>query len=284
MFMRNHLHQLLACGLLVLSAFLHASTNQGQLAIGTLNCRLLFNPAINHRGSVDDQNRVTPEIYRQKLKNLAGLLAETDIIALQETGGPVEIRELAALLNMQTHWVQGRDTFTGQETGFLTRKIPGWEFKTTGRDPKLENLSKHLTLKATRRTTGEQILLLNVHLIRPIGKNAGKHQGQLLAIHNWITNQNQKNPEATILVLGDFNSKNPANLFDPKIRDAGRNTGPTHIDGSRYDRIFVAGPKDPQTTRIQRPPFGKKPNKLQITLWSDHFLLTTTFNFNSIPQ
>jgi hypothetical protein len=58
------------------------------LKVGTLNCYLLFDPAIDHVGKVDDENRLQPAEYQTKLSNFSTLMTGYEILALQETGAP----------------------------------------------------------------------------------------------------------------------------------------------------------------------------------------------------
>ena len=65
------------------------------LKIGSLNCYLLFDPSIEHRGKVDGANRMTAEQYRTKVANLSTLTKGYQLVALQETGGREEVTALA---------------------------------------------------------------------------------------------------------------------------------------------------------------------------------------------
>ena len=96
------------------------------LKVGTLNCYLLFDPAIDHTGKVDDENRLQPAEYQTKLSNLSTLASGYEVVAIQETGGRPEITALAAKAKLDWFWTKGKDTATGEEVGLLYR-LPGWK-------------------------------------------------------------------------------------------------------------------------------------------------------------
>jgi hypothetical protein len=50
------------------------------LKVGSLNCYLLFDPSIEHRGKVDDENRMTADQYRAKVDNLATLTKGYEVV------------------------------------------------------------------------------------------------------------------------------------------------------------------------------------------------------------
>jgi hypothetical protein len=118
------------------------------IKVGTLNAYLLFNPSIDHRGKVDDANRMTADQYRTKLANLASLTKGYQIVALQETGGRAEITALATASGMSWIWTKGNDTATGQEVGIL-HNLPGWKVTSKGRVTELDRVvSKHVLVQA----------------------------------------------------------------------------------------------------------------------------------------
>ena len=69
---------------LLLAVFALAS----ELKVGSLNCHLLFDPAVQHRGKVDDENQMTETQYRTKLENLAALAKGYQGLAFQEPLAP----------------------------------------------------------------------------------------------------------------------------------------------------------------------------------------------------
>jgi hypothetical protein len=150
------------------------------LRIGTLNCYLLFDPAIDHRGKVDDDNRMTSAQYQQKLTNLATLTKAYNVVALQEIGGKTETAALAKAAGFSWAWTQGRDTATGQEVALL-HNLPNWQVTSKGRVAELDRVvSKHLLVLATHEQ--ERVYFLAVHLLRPIDAQQQKQEGQRKAI------------------------------------------------------------------------------------------------------
>ena len=132
-----------------------------ELKVGSLNCYLLFDPAIDHRGKVDDANRMTPEQYRTKVANLAPLTKGYELVSLQEIGGRDEVTALAKAAGMSWAWTQGKDTATGQDVAVL-HNLPGWAVSSKGRVGELDRVvSKHLLVLATKGQ--ERVYFLAVH-------------------------------------------------------------------------------------------------------------------------
>ena len=256
----------------LLLLLLTVSAIAGELRVATLNCYLLFDPAIQHRGSVDDENRMSTEAYRTKLDNLAKMAAGFQVIGLQETGGKDEIAALASRMGYQWAFAKGRDTYTGQEVGLLYQAPPGWRFTNNGRVGVLDRVvSKHLLVTATDGR--HRVLFLVVHLLRPIGENAAKQAEQVAAISRWANGQ-AKAEGTTVVVLGDTNvsAKKPVFSFGVELNAIG-GYPPTHLNGDSYDRM-TAGPNARWLApEVVRPPYGKKPNNHLKQVWTDHFLL-----------
>jgi hypothetical protein len=245
------------------------------LKVGSLNCYLLFDPAIDHRGKVDDANRMTAEQYRTKVANLATLTKGYNIVSLQETGGRAEITALARSAGMAWAWAEGRDTATGQEVGFL-HNLPGWLVTSKGRVAALDKVvSKHLLILATRER--ERIYFLAVHLLRPIGANEEKQAKQRAAIGEWVSQQLAREPGATVVVVGDTNNTDRRSLYGVG-RDAGElnNFAATHLTNKCYDRLVVAGAGKWTGIEVLRPPYGPRPNDANKRVWTDHYFVGAT--------
>lgn len=247
----------------------------GQLRIGTLNCYLMFDPAIEHPGKVDDANRMTAEQYRTKVANLATLLRSYQIVALQETGGREEIAALGKAAGMSWLWTRGRDTATGQEVGIL-HQLPGWKVTPKGRIAELDRIvSKHLLLHASRER--ESIYVLAVHLLRPIGAQAERQARQRQAIGEWARTLAEREPGAVVVIAGDTNFGDRQSVYGLG-RDAGElnRYAATHLAGRCFDRLVVIGPGSWSNVEVRRPPFGPRPNDLNKLLWTDHFFVAAT--------
>ena len=50
-----------------------------EIKVATLNCFLLFDPRIDHRGKLDDEQRMSLAQYNEKLGNLSALIRLTSI-------------------------------------------------------------------------------------------------------------------------------------------------------------------------------------------------------------
>ena len=242
------------------------------LKVGTLNCYLLFDPAINHRGKVDDDNRMTSAQYQQKLTNLATLTKGYDVVALQEIGGKAETAALAKAAGFSWAWTLGRDTATGQEVALL-HNLPSWQVTSKGRVTELDKIvSKHLLVLATRGQ--ERVYFLVVHLLRPIGAQQEKQEGQRRAIGAWAQTLLARESGATVVILGDTNNSSRESLYGLG-NDAGDLNGyaSTHLTNKCYDRLVVAGNGKWTGIEVLRPPYGRKPNDANKRVWTDHYFV-----------
>lgn len=267
--MKAHLRQF------TLFLLLAAAAIAAEFKVGSLNCYLLFDPAEQHRGKVDDQNRMTTAQYQTKLENLARLAKGYQVVALQETGGRTEVTALAKSTGMAWAWSEGRDTATGEEVALL-HNLPGWKVTSKGRVAELDRVvSKHLLVLATREN--ERVYFLVVHLLRPIGAQAERHQQQLAAIGSWMRGQLQRESGATVVVCGDTNNSatRPGTSLYGIGREAGELNGyaATHLTGKCFDRLVVAGTGDWSKIEIRMPPYGRRPNEANKRVWTDHFFV-----------
>ena len=251
-----------------------------ELKVGSLNCYLFFDPAIDHRGKVDDANRMTPEQYRAKVANLATLTKGYQLVALQETGGREEVTALASEAGMSWAWAKGKDTATGQDVAVL-HNLPGWTVSSKGRVGELDRVvSKHLLVLATKGQ--ERVYFLAVHLLRPIGAQQQKQEGQRKAIGAWAQGLLARESGATVVILGDTNNSSRESLYGLG-NDAGELNGyaPTHLTNKCYDRLVVVGNAKWTGIEVLKPPYGRKPNEANKRVWTDHYfvgavLCTTT--------
>jgi hypothetical protein len=84
--------------LLLLAATVSAAA---EVKVATLNCFLLFDPRIDHRGKLNDEQRMSLDQYNEKPGNLASLMRGYDVVGIQETGGRAEVDALAAKAGMK---------------------------------------------------------------------------------------------------------------------------------------------------------------------------------------
>lgn len=252
----------------------------GDVRIATLNCYLLFSPAVEHQGNVAKESPLSPTQYQEKIANLLSLVKGAEFIALQETGGRTEIEDLSKAAGYQWAFEKGKDTYTGEEVGAIYT-LPGWHVVVNGRIGDLDKaVSKHLLVTATKDK--KTVRFLVVHLIRPIGQNAAKHDKQLAAIGQWAAKVQAEEPTSSVVVLGDTNDTKElkgTSIFGIGI-EAGEQLGfsATHLDGKSYDRLILVGPGTWQNATVIRPPYGKRPNDLIKRVWTDHFALEATLH------
>ena len=189
----------------------------------------------------------------------------------------------------QPLFVRGRDTATGQEVGAILDTTRGWGvYGQPSRVSELEReLSKHLVVRLTNAVATVDVCV--VHLRRAIGaEGSEKQKEQNRALLKWALRHLAKNPQANVIILGDFNEVHPvgnpdqsvAVLFQarPPLVDAltfVKGKPRTHADGKAYDRVFLSeavvegmsGLKY-QSISIQEHRHGKGE---QRRVYSDHF-------------
>lgn len=291
-------------GLILLSLCLAAfscAAQAGKISVTTLNCYAFFGGGETKRQL--GQPETAPE-FRQKAQNLARLWPTNPplLIALEEIGGAREVSYLAQLAaaryghSFQPMFVDSKDTFTGQAIGALLDLDQGWKIAAPpGRVPELDKeLSKHLVIRLTNNFS--TLDLCAVHLKRNIGKY-GKlaQQDQNGALKKWADARLAKNPDANLIVLGDFNETTLpgatnaalALLIQPAgaLRDSFLLAGGkfrTHATGKAYDRILISaalqnGAANWKFEKVFTQPHthGKGEEK---KLFTDHFPVTAVFN------
>ncbi|HTJ77844.1 MAG TPA: hypothetical protein VL357_02515 [Rariglobus sp.] len=253
---------------LILLALILVSSLSAEIKIGTLNCYLLFAPGSDPGGQLTDK-MLSPEAYTEKVTHLASLVKGLDFVGLEEIGSEVDTKNMAkAAGTYQPLFVQGKDTYTGEDVGALVLKRSGLTVKKASRVSSLENLSKHLLV--TLDADGKRYAVLVVHLLRPIGKNELKHEAQLDSIRDWVESVKNSTPDTTIIVLGDFNNDGKK-LLPLEDSAAVSDYVPTHLTGKVFDHIFTSGKL--HDVEIVRPPLPKRSNDTLKSLWTDHFLV-----------
>ncbi len=262
----------LKTGLLVL---LFTQSLSAKIDVATLNCYLYFSPA-NAESTRMDREPISPENYARKTENLASLIvkAEVEFVGLQEIGSKIEADDLAAALTTATgskwraYFTQGKDTYTGEDIAVLLKERAGIRVVSYGRVPELEkDLSKHLVVSVD--ADGRRYKIAVVHLIRPIGpEGMSKHARQLDALRQWISVGS-----SDVMVLGDFNDVGK-DLLELKSANDSLGWPATHIGNKALDHLY--GSRDFSNPRLIRPPYATRPNDLQRSLWTDHYLLAAT--------
>ncbi len=285
---------------LPLAAVASTPAQDGRFAVTTLNCYAFFGGGETKMQLGQPQ---TAADYWRKAQNLAGLWPTNApaFIALEEIGGAREavyLSEFAAARYHHTYqpvFTDTKDSYTEEAVAALVDLSQGWSIAgKPDRDPELDKaLSKHLVVKLTNNFSSVEICV--VHLRRPIGKYAKlEQQDQNAALKKWADARLAKNPQANIIILGDFNETKPPGdtaasvaaltppggpLHDSFVVAGGRFR--THANGKAYDRIFFSEPMlngdanwKFETVFVQPHAHGKGAEKYWFT---DHFPVTAVF-------
>ena len=258
---------------LILLAFIFATVHSAfaSFAVGSLNCYFFVSPQ-NHEKAGLKREPLSPDVFEDKIGNLATLIQKSgaEFVGLEEIGSEIEANALAGRLssNASTCWmalfVQGRDHYTGQDVAVVYRARPGLKIDSVSRSSELEDLSKHLVVHAS--VDGAKYAVLVVHLIRPIGENQVKHRKQLADLTAWAKAQTRE-----VIILGDFNNDGKRILPLGSINEQ-LGWPATHLGGKGFDYIFSSAKLG--MGRVEIPPYGRKPNDLQKTLWTDHYMIS----------
>jgi hypothetical protein len=241
------------------------------LRVATLNTFLLFSPD-NHEVTSMKREEMPRPVYEQKVSNLSSLIIQSgaDFVGLEEIGSAIEAGDLAAALSRaggsgwKALFVPGMDTYTGENVAAVVRMRPGLTVANYSRVAALEHLSKHLVVTVV--ADGQRYDICVVHLIRPIGKNEGKHRGQVESLAAWVAGEGTH----VCVVLGDFNDTGRTLL---PVFAANELTGwaPTHVTNKTFDQIYSS--VRPTSAEVLRPPYAPRPNDATKQLWTDHYLL-----------
>lgn len=239
------------------------------LHIATWNVEWLndADPSNDNSDIGPEQAAPSAKEYRERLETFAQAIDEIapDVMALQEVESDGVVHDLADLLwdeygrSYDVAFVQGRDTFTGQDVAFLVREglllpdsVQVFDFRPLMSDDTYKSISKHLRIDID--ANGELITLITVHLI---SSNTFDRQRQAQTLRTWLDDEMESTEH--LIVLGDFNASQRFNqttpdseigvirgfatetetddLFDAHERLADRST---HVSGSELDRILLS--------------------------------------------
>lgn len=295
---------LAAIFLLLWAATAVAAAKADHIFVSTLNCYAFFGGNETHMQLCQPQ---TAPDYWRKAKNLVGLWPSPPplLIGLEEIGGTREVINLSKFAAERYHhsfqpiFAETKDTFTEQAVGAVLDLDQGWHIAgKPGRDPELDkHLSKHLVVKLTNSFSALEICV--VHLRRGIGKYGSLEQrDQTTVLKNWADKRLAKNPQANLLIVGDFNdAKNVGDPAGSVAVVAGTNAPlhdafafsaekmRTHADGKAYDRIlFSPAMKDGaagfkfEKVFVQPHSHGKGDERY---LFTDHFPVTAVFTLSA---
>lgn len=238
------------------------------LRIGTWNAEWLNDAdPTNDRSTIGpDQAPPSQEEYEERLQTFADAIETLDlsILALQEVESAEVVRDLADLLEVQydldyeVSFVQGRDTYTGQDVAFLVERgllLPDserrYDFSPFSGDNDYKDLSKHLRIDV--EVNNERYSLVTVHLI---SSNKNDRLRQARTLRAWTADAAM---QSNLIILGDFNASQRFNqttpdsemgiirgfetpsqaddLFDAHVQLGDRST---HVGGSELDRILLS--------------------------------------------
>lgn len=280
----------------------------------------------NDHETSDDSSNIGPNQaapdeseYEARVAAIAASIANMapEIIGLQEVENQKVVTDLADQLTIahgaayQVSFVQGRDTYTGQDVAYLIKdgiefKGSRFDFTEFADDADFKDLSKHQRLQVT--IDGQDIEIINVHLITRLAKRVK----QANTLRAWIE---ELMGIEHIIVLGDFNTKQAyaqttENSEMGKIRgfetadtsddlqDAHRVlvNRATHTGGSELDRILYSDThqtEDPlqlvsMVNHRDLAIVGLPDNERGVSYHlpaskqdlSDHFPLVATFTFD----
>ncbi len=231
--------------------------------IATWNLEWFFDEDPSDDSSQIGPNQAAPskEEYQSRVKGFANAIADInpDVMALEEIENEKVVRDLATQLKNQHQlkyavaFVQGKDTYTGQDVAFLVREgLPidkrRCEFDRQGME-KHKDLSKHLLL--TTEIGGEEVALIAVHLstrtndrkrqARTLREWAEEHlDGNLIILGDFNAGQkfNQTTPDSEIGIIRGFQTEDEDDdLFDVDQKLGNRTT---HVSGKEFDRILLS--------------------------------------------
>lgn len=269
-----HRQSFAALALCLLTALLPLTSLADALRVSTCNTYFLFRPEydggqLRHKGPSDRHT------YDLKVENLVRLIGPSDVIALQEVGSETEVEDFAKVLGGAPVFVAGRDTYTGENVGFVHFLPNGYRAVHRGRVGMLEReLSKHLLLVIDGPTT--RFNILNVHLV-VAARDPRKNAAQRAAIVRWIEAALRQEPTSTFLVVGDMNYdyRGPALALGRDVLEPLR-WPYTHSSRLTLDHMIAVGNATWENPIVSRPPYGPRPNEPNKVLWTDHFAVTGT--------
>lgn len=186
------------------------------LTVMALNCEFLWDGVAPEEGaaSVTFPWKGDQKLAEAHMKQVANLIlrGNPDIISLEETENLHAVQVLndkfLAGRGYKPYFIQGTDTFTGQDVALLTRIDPDSgkierddRIGTTGKDT--SGVSKNYFAKLTVGST--KIALIGLHLLaQPTNvKRMAKRQAQADVIRNLAVDLTKQGRQ--VIVLGDFN-------------------------------------------------------------------------------
>lgn len=234
--------------------------------IATWNLEWFFDEDTGDNSQLGAQQSAPSEQeYEARVTQIAKAIESMDvrIIALQEIENQQVVDDVVEELNndsrsFSVQFVQGLDTFTGQDVAFLVDSSLSTSnvsrFTRDSSDPNQpRNVSKHLRIDTS--IGGEDVTLITAHLI---ATSSNRRRQQARTLRTWITPLIGGN----LIVLGDLNSRlDPGDmrgdtdlgiilgfgtpstdddLVDSHTLMPGGVETATHVGGSALDRVFLS--------------------------------------------
>lgn len=245
------------------------------LRVATWNVEWFFDHRTDDNASelARKQSPPTEQDWRAKLRAVAEVIAgiRPHILALQEVESLDVLEELVQELKQQHDlhfeiaFVQGYDRYTEQDVAFLyrgpLRRVTRYEQTPAQYSTQaFANVGKHLEVEFEFQVEGRprRLLLFTAHL-RSSASAAPQRAQQAGLIRQWLSDPIAR--QASLIVLGDFNSEEPIGVPDPAselgvlLSPASPGGVPalvdlhsqlpadqqsTHIAGKAYDRILIS--------------------------------------------
>lgn len=263
--------------LLVVSAFFSASAAFAQpfdpppssLKVMTWNVEWMFDTYTGDNPSklAREQSAPSAEYWNYKVSGVADVIATEapHIVALQEIEGGRVLGNICSQLKKDHQlsyryaFIQGTDTFTEQDVGFLVRGgLVSYrrheQSKVMYDSREFYNLSKHLAGEFRWEGMESPLTVMNVHL-RATADAEDKRVKQAKLARHWVESQLKRDED--VLVLGDMNSEHFAgNIRGDVAEIVGDSNRPKMVDllsrlespatethvvlDRQFDRIYVS--------------------------------------------
>ena len=249
------------------------------LTVGSLNCYLCFKPGAEYHGQLQNKGPADQATYQSKITNLSTLVGNANVVGLQEIGSAEEAGNIASAMSAQSSFVQGRDTYTGENVAGIYNLPHGYKFVSAKRVPVLDaRLSKHLLVTIQGPTVRFHFLI--VHLL-VANRNQDKNALQRAAVDEWLTSALKERPADVFVILGDFNYNHHGTVLQNGSDCLALINYPaTHNSGLVLDHIIVAGAGHIVSTEVKQPPIGNRPNNLNRMLWTAHYAVVASIKSN----
>lgn len=195
-----------------------------------------------------EQSAPSKKYWDAKVEGVAKVIADAqpDIVALQEIEGDQTLRDIAAKLNSMHQmgyrfaFIQGTDTFTEQDVGFLVRSGPEnglvayrrhEQTKAMYDSKQYYNVSKHLVGEFRWEEVSRPMSVMTVHLRATADAEEPRVKQAKLA-RKWLEPNLARGED--VILLGDLNSEHSAGSIQGDIAAIVGDSGPKMVDLLEY--------------------------------------------------